>query len=188
MPRTLDVTLNARLRPLDRGDRYEDPLVEAFEEADIDCEPTGGGSLLSSDHEPTLCDFSVEVGCDAETAVSIAVAALEEAGAPKGSRLQVDEGDARGFGVTEGVAVYLNGTDLPPEVYAEGDVNVLVEELRSHLGQEGHLQSWWQGSRETALYFYGPSARRIQDLAGEVLPRFPLAERCRVVPLPLSLP
>ena len=50
------------------------------------------------------------------------------------------------------------------------------------------MQSWWQGPREMALYFYGPSARRVQDVLAEELPRFPLAQRSRVVPLPLTMP
>jgi len=92
------------------------------------------------------------------------------------------------FGVTEGLAVYLNGTDLPDEVYADGDVNELIAALLDTIGAEGRMQSYWEGPRETALYLYGPSASRIADLTAGVLPRFPLAQRCRIVPLPLTLP
>jgi hypothetical protein len=50
------------------------------------------------------------------------------------------------------------------------------------------MQSWWKGPRETALYLYGPSAARMAELIADVLARFPLAQRCRVVPLELTLP
>jgi hypothetical protein len=45
------------------------------------------------------------------------------------------------FGVTEGLAVYLNGTDLPHEVYATSDVSDLIAALLGHLGAEGDMQS-----------------------------------------------
>ena len=92
------------------------------------------------------------------------------------------------FGVTEGLAVYLNGTDLPGEVYASGDVNDLIAALLERLSAEGDMQSYWEGPRETALYLYGSSAARCTSLTVGVLARFPLAQRCRVVPLGLTLP
>ena len=66
--------------------------------------------------------------------------------------------------VTEGLAVYLNGTDLPDEVYATSDVNELIAGMHGSLGDEGRMQSYWQGPRETALYLYGSSAARMSDL------------------------
>jgi hypothetical protein len=92
------------------------------------------------------------------------------------------------FGVTEGLAVYLNGTDLSREVYASSDVNDLIAALLERLGTDGDMQSYWEGPRETALYLYGASAARMDDLTASVLARFPLAQRCRIVPLGLTLP
>ena len=50
------------------------------------------------------------------------------------------------------------------------------------------MQSHWEGPRETAVYLYGSSAGRMGELIGDVLARFPLAQRCQVVPLALTLP
>ena len=88
------------------------------------------------------------------------------------------------FGATEGVGVYLNGTDLPGEVYSENDVNQLISQLLDALGNEGELHSWWEGPRESALYFYGRSAATIRSLTGGILTSHPLAQRCRIVDLP----
>jgi hypothetical protein len=85
-------------------------------------------------------------------------------------------------------AVYLNGTDLPDEVYASGDVNDLIAALLEGLGAEGDMQSYWEGPRETGLYLYGASAARMNQMIAPVLARFPLAQHCRVVPLGLTLP
>jgi hypothetical protein len=73
-------------------------------------------------------------------------------------------------------------------VYASSDINDLTATLSGRLGTEGDMQSWWQGPRETALYLYGPSAARMTELTADVLARFPLAQRCRIVPLELTQP
>jgi hypothetical protein len=67
-------------------------------------------------------------------------------------------------------------------VYAASDVNDPMAALPGRLGTQGDMQSWWEGPRETALYLYGPSAARMSGLIAGVLARFPLAQRCRVVP------
>ncbi|MBM2618372.1 hypothetical protein JIG36_22685 [Actinoplanes sp. LDG1-06] len=186
MPMRLFITLNARLRPFDRGDRYEDPLDEALSAKFTGVEVTGGGTMLTAEREPAYCDIDLDVEGDPEEVLALAVATLEAAGAPKGSTAAVDEGEPVPFGVTEGVAIYLNGTDLPDEVYRTSDINELITALLESLAAEGDMQSYWQGPTETALYLYGPSAARIRDLTAGVLARFPLADRCRVVDLPLT--
>jgi hypothetical protein len=188
VPSRLWITINARLRPLDRVGRYEDPLQAALDTRCPGSRVTGGGTLLTADREPASCDIDLDIEGDAQAALELAIATLEAAGAPKGSRARLEEGEPVAFGVTEGLAVYLNGTDLPDEVYATGDVNELIAGVHGSLGADGRMQSYWQGPRETALYLYGSSAAHMSDLIADALDRFPLAERCRVVELPLTLP
>lgn len=188
VPDRLWITINARLRPLDRGALYEDPLQAVLDVRAPGSRVTGGGTLLTADREPACCDIDLDIEGDGPTVLKLVTATLEKAGAPKGSTARHDEREPVTFGVTEGLAVYLNGTDLPDEVYATSDVNDLVAALLDNLGTEGSMQSYWQGPRETALYLYGPSAARMDDLIADVLTRFPLAQRCRLVPLPLTLP
>jgi len=188
VPSRLYITVNARLRALDRGARYGDPLQAALETLAPGSEITGAGSLLTPDREPLFSDIDLDITGDADAAVNLAVATLEAAGAPKGSRAQLDQRDPITFGVTEGLAIYLNGADLPAEVYATNDVNDLIAALLSSLGGEGQMQSYWEGARDTALYFYGPSAARMNELIAESLRRLPLAQGCRLVRLPLALP
>ena len=88
------------------------------------------------------------------------------------------------FGVSEGVGIYLNGSELPNEVYAESDVNVVMDDLAASLGDAGDLRSWWEGPSETALYLYGPSASAIRMAVEPVLSTHPLCEGARVVDLP----
>jgi hypothetical protein len=188
VPSRLWINLNARLRPLDRSGRYENPLEEVLAVQAPGCHVTGGGTQLSADWEPLYSDFDLDVEGDPETVLELAIATLEAAGAPKGSKALLDGGEPILFGVTEGLAIYLNGTDLPDEVYANSDGHAVVGALNESLGGEGQVQSFWDGPRETALYLYGPSAARIGELIADVLARFPEAERCRIVPLDLTLP
>jgi hypothetical protein len=188
MPARLFVTVNARLRPLDRGELYQDTLQAMLDVEAPGSQVTGAGTLLTPEREPVCCDIDLDVEGDGSAVLDLVTATLEKAGAPKGSTARLDGQEPVTFGVTEGLAVYLNGTDLPDEVYATSDINDLITELHDALGTHGRMQSYWQGPRETALYLYGESAALMADLIAEGLSRFPLAQRCRVVPLPLTLP
>jgi hypothetical protein len=183
MPTHLEISLNARLRPLDRGDLYEDPLQELLEVRAPGSEITGGGTLMSPDGEPVASDISLEIEGEPAATMALVLRALEEFGAPKGSKATLDDAEPVYFGVTEGVAIYLNGTDLPDEVYAGNDVNELIERLHERLGDEGRMHSYWEGPTETALYLYGPSAERIRELTADLLATHPLAGLSRLVPL-----
>ncbi len=101
--------------------------------------------LLTAEREPFASDIDLDVEGEAHEVLGLVTAALEAAGAPKGSQARLDEGDPVTFGITEGLAVYLNGTDLPDEVYASGDINDLIAALLERLGAEGDMQSYWEG-------------------------------------------
>jgi hypothetical protein len=108
--------------------------------------------------------------------------ALEILGAPVGSVLRAGD-RLMPFGRLEGLGLYLNGTDLPAEVYASSDVNLVLERLEELLGDDGAMHGHWEGPRETALYFYGPSFARMAELIGEFVAAEPLCRQARVVQL-----
>lgn len=158
---TLEVRLNARLRPLDRAELFEDPLDAHLSERSLRAEVTGGGTSLSADGEPTSCDIDLEVdGGEDRAAVARTIAGfLDSLGAPRGCAVaDVDGTLLVPFGVTEGLALYLNGTDLPAEVYAASDTDEVVEAVNEALGDSGRMFSYWHGPEDTALYLYGPDA------------------------------
>ena len=183
MPTFLGITLNARLRPLDRGRLYEDPLQEVLDDRLPGSDISGGGTLMAPGGEPLVCDLDVEREGDPEAGLALVIETLQNLGAPKGSKARPEEGEAVGFGTSEGLGVYLNGTDLPAQVYEESDVNELIGLLEAALGDSGSIHSYWEGPRETALYFYGPSAQRMRDLMRDVLGSHPLAQQSRLVDL-----
>jgi hypothetical protein len=179
----VDVHLNARLLPMHRGERYEDPLELYLARVAPESEVVGGGTLASEEGEPLSCDIELHLTDDGVAHATELIAALKALGAPRGSTWSAGDAEPVPFGGSEGVAVYLNGTDLPDEVYRDNDVNDLISQLLDLVGDEGDLHSWWEGPRESALYLYGRSAAVIRDRSADVLAVHPLAQRCRVVDL-----
>lgn len=174
--------LNARVMPIDRGERFEDPLGEGLEEQGLG-EVTGGGTMQEADGEIEYCGIDVDL-VDLERGVPFVCELLTRCGAPKGSKLTYEldgEQVEVPFGEAEGLAIYLNGTDLPAEVYATSDINVIYDEMNDLLGDEGEIQGHWQGPRETALYMYGKSFDEMASRLAKYLEVTPLCQRARVV-------
>ncbi|MDR2874926.1 MAG: hypothetical protein LBV44_03220 [Methylobacillus sp.] len=173
--------LNAKLQPLHRGDLFEDPLDAFLQEHGLG-QTSGGGTLLENDGEVAYCDVEIEVESLSEQTLQRVIGELERLGAPQGSWLKF--GGERAdipLGKLEGLGVYLNGTDLPPEVYRECDSNVVYSELEKRIEGMGSIFSWWDGATETALYLYGDSFAAMRDRIADFLADYPLCQRCRVV-------
>ena len=177
-PVLLLVTLNDRLVPLQRGARYEDPLDELLRDAKLGS-VAGGGTLQQRTGEIATVDIEISLREGSPETVALVVEALERLGAPRGSSYALD-GDRGDFGANEGLAVYLNGTDLPPEVYAASDVNGVIGELEVLVAGVGELHGTWEGETETGVYFYGPSYAAMLDRVRGYVDGTPLLERARV--------
>lgn len=173
--------LNARVQPIDRGEHFEDPLDEALQELALG-RVTGGGTQLAD--EPAgieFCDLEIMLHDIGETTLQSVIARLERLGAPKGSRLIVESTGAEiPFGAHEGLAVFLNGTDLPDDVYARCDINHVLAEFDRLMGDKGRVKGHWEGSRDTALYCYGPSFTAMLAAIDPFMKSYPLCEKARV--------
>jgi hypothetical protein len=172
------VRLNDRVQPLDRGSRYEDPLQEMLSERKWG-KVTGGGTQLSEDGEIAFCDVELELTTVTPDILRAIADTLESFGAPTGSEIQSDPPVP--FGATRGLAIYLNGTDLPDETYRDCDVDFVYSEFDRLLQGIGSVHSHWQGPTETALYVYGRSADDMRNALQPFLETYPLCERARVV-------
>ena len=173
--------LNARVQPIDRGEYYEDPLDETLKAAGLG-EVTGGGTHLADDPAGiAFCDVEIRVAkADDETLAAIA-RRLEALGAPKGSRLIVENNRHEiPFGTQEGLAVYLNGVDLPDHVYEACDFDTVVDEFNRLMGDKGAYRGYWQGSRETGVYCYGSSFSAMKSAIEPFLGSYPLCAGARV--------
>jgi hypothetical protein len=174
------VHLAARLQPFQRGEFFEDPLDAELKSRGLG-EVTGGGTLMTRDPEGIAsCDIDVALRALDPQVLDSLIAILERLGAPKGSKLLVKGAPDRPLGQWEGMAVFLNGTDLAPETYARADVNATIKGLGAALGPAGELRGYHEGGAETALYFYGPDFARMEAAVRDFVAQDPLCQRCRI--------
>ena len=107
------------------------------------------------------------------------VCALGMAGIAAPSVALADEYE-REFGNNEGLGLYLDGTNLSPEVYATLDVNEFLDELHDALGGTGSIQGFWESDDTTGVYVYGRSAEMMTSAVDELLTVHPLARGHRL--------
>lgn len=173
------VTLNQRIMPMDRGERFEDPLDAVLGRAGLG-EVAGGGTMQDEHGEIEYADIELQLHEIGPETVATVIDVLEKLGAAKGSKISIGD-EVTEFGSNEGLALYVNGSDLPDEVYATSDINVAIERIATLLGDAGELHSHWEGPSETALYYYGPSYDEMVRLVQPYVDEYPLLERARLV-------
>jgi hypothetical protein len=179
--------INAPLSPKARGDIFEDRLIERLGESDPPLAAvTGGGQMLGPTGEIMYCGIDIDL-FDPQQAPAFICDVLRRRGAPKGSRLEYTLGGKKfavPFGEAEGVAVYLNGTDLPPEVYESCNINTVIDTLNNLVepdeGGGGNVVELWHGPTETAIYMLGVSSPMMQEAIAPFLAEYPLCQRARV--------
>ena len=173
--------LYEHVEPIDRGERYEDPLDDALKGAGLGT-VTGGGSQLGELGEIEFADVEIEVA-NVDAALPVIIEHMERAGAPVGSELLMEGGAVKVFGAQQSVAVYLDGVSLPDDVYANLDFGVTVDQLTSAAG-EGSFHGFWQGAEETGLFFFGSDAEAVWSRLEPVLSAMPIGQNARIVVRP----
>lgn len=177
---SITINLNARLQPMHRHD-IEDCLEGALVKANFGT-VSGGGTLQNRDTgEVEGCYIDVEVIFPLEKSIDFLINTMELLGTPKGSAIFLSEQQVVSFGKREGMALYLNGTDLPAEIYDGCDSNVIHCELGRALGSKGSIFSYWNGPTETAFYLYGTSYEEMKSLIMPFVTAYPLCQKSRMV-------
>jgi len=163
-----------------RGEIFEYPLDEILSKELIG-EVSGGGTLQSESGEIESCDIEIQVVNSDDKTVNIIKSELESMGVPKRSKIIIEETDSEiKFGGLEGLALYLNGTDLEDEVYEQSDSNYVYSELDRLTEGKCRVYSYWQGTTETAFYLYGNSFSEMKSLISELIDNYPLCQKCRI--------
>lgn len=168
------------IQPIDRGERYEDPLQAVLEAKGVG-QVTGGGSQLNELGGIDYVDIEIELA-NLDEALDVVVEALENIGAPEGSEVlqSSDESVLREFGKQQCLAIYLDGVSLPKEVYEKLDFDAVIAELETAAGA-GSYRGFWQGPEETGLFYYGPDAEAMFRNVEPVLRRLPIGQNARIV-------
>lgn len=171
-------TLNGPIQPMDRGFLFEDPLEEWLA-SHGGGEVVGGGTGMGDEGEVAFCDSEVELADP--TQLDGVVEFLEIQGAPKGSYYMVEGSDQKNyFGDAEILALYLNGTELPDEVYENNDSQDVYDTINKLVDGSGVIMCHWVGPQDTALYIFGPSAEVNRGKIQSYVSQNPLCQKSRV--------
>ncbi|MBK9143818.1 MAG: hypothetical protein IPM23_15050 [Candidatus Melainabacteria bacterium] len=182
-PHFVVARINEYIQPIDRGDRYEDPLNDALEEKGLG-EVTGGGTELSSEGRIDGVDLDIELA-DLDEALSLTRKTLVELGIPAGSRLtytQNGEEKTEMIGDLEGLEIYLDAVGLPDEVYETLDFPAEYERLTAMLkNADGEPRCVYDLNEETLITAYGPDADRLFASIETVSNTIPVFQNARIV-------
>ena len=171
--------LNARLQPMHRHE-LEDAIQGVLEKEQMG-EVTGGGTVQNPDGEIVSCDIDIHLAGDKWDHVSFLVNLLNRLGIPNGSALLgIDRKFRVEVGTLEGLACYVNGTDLPDEIYESCDINHVIEQMESAIDGIGRFYSYWEGNEWTALYFYGVSFVEMKQKIEPFIASYPLCQKSRI--------
>ena len=127
----ITIVLNAKLQPMHRIEMFENPLENALSQAEAG-ELLGGGTLQSASGEIKGCDITHAVNDDQIKQIIDYFRKIRII--PKGSTIIRGE-ETVSIGQAEGLALYLNGTDLPSDLYNANDINELISVLQDALAE-----------------------------------------------------
>lgn len=193
--------LNMRLRPVARGQLFDEPLMRALDESKLGA-VTGGGSKVGPSEkdgrdgggggaeenlEIQWCVIDVQMA-DAERSAQLICNCLNSRGAANGSQLEFYVGNDRyvaDFGVSEGIAVYLGTAALPRSAEGQRHFDDIMRQLNDLVatdpGGRGAVLDFWHGPTESAIYLYGQSADQMQAAIAPLLTSSPRCKGSRVV-------
>lgn len=176
---TFHVTLklNARFQPRDRHE-LEDVLDEILSGESLG-EVDGGGTMQMPSGEIEYCDIEINLKNGGKETLDELARIVNHVRIPKGSQLQA-EGMEIPVGTMEGMALYMNGTELEEEVYKNCDINYAIEQMEKLMEGVGAMYSYWEGPEDTALYFYGVSYEAMLEKVKGFLDEYPLCRKCVV--------
>ena len=178
----LVASLPEKIMPADRGLVYARPLDD-FLQLNEHGEVSGGGTMQLENGEVAYCDIEIQLYASKPnyTLINEIVQILEDLGAPKGSTLLIEStNETIPFGKKEGLAIYLDGANLPDEVYETSDSNYVFEQLKKLTKDTSSAMRYWEGPDETAFYFYSDSFTEMKATIQDFINAYPLCEGARI--------
>lgn len=178
-PFHITLQLNARFQPMHR--HYLENALNGILEKQKLGEVDGGGTMQFSSGEIEYCDIEISLKDNTPQTIARLEEIINILGVPKGSKLHTYQEDMElpiAVGSQEGMALYLNGTELPDEVYEECDINYVIEHMEKLMDGIGKMYSYWEGPDNTALYFYGESFDKMLAAVEDFLKEYPLCQKC----------
>jgi hypothetical protein len=163
--------------------RYEIPLSSALISHHMGM-ITGVAAAMTRELEMESFQYEMILS-NLDKAVDVVKLTLEEAGAPCGSEIRFRRGDVEevvSFGRKEGLAIYLDGINLPDKVYETCTCQGLADLIKDALESVGgEIRGSWVGRSETSIYIYGPDAESMYANIEPIVATYPLCQNARIV-------
>ena len=183
MSHFISVRIWEPIQAVGRANRYEIPLHAALRARNWG-EVIGSSSQMNMELEVESVEIELNLA-NLDEAVELVKGVLENAGAPIGSEIRFRRDGNEvviPFGTVEGLAVYLDGVNLPDSVYEKCNINELAGLLLGTLSSVGgEIRDSWVGRNETSIYMYGPNAETMFAKLEPILASYPLCQNARVV-------
>ena len=182
-PNFIVATLNDKIMPIDRGEIYEDQLDKLLSEKNWG-EVSGGGTMQEKTGEIKFCDIEIKLNESEidKNVINQIIEKLESLGAPKGSELNIEKTEEKiSFGKLEGIGIYIDGLNLPENVYLECDINFVISEVHRLTETNYIINRYWESGDGTALYFYGNSFEKMKTQIKELIENYPLCQNSKIV-------
>jgi hypothetical protein len=173
--------LNDKVGPIDREAVYGDPLNIWLKNYNYG-EVTGGGTFLEKDGSIACCDLEILLWSNTidKNIITAICAQLEMLGAPKGSKIIIDENEKIEFGKKEGLALILDNANLPEEIYTQYDINFVWSEIHRLTNIERNADRFRGSESETALYLYDASFEEMKNAITAFVNTYPLCQGARI--------
>lgn len=171
---TLD--LNMKLLPFDRS--IIEDILDKYLENEAIGRVTGGETFQEPNGEIKNCNIEIKLKDIKYYDDFLKI--VKKIKLARGSKI-ISSKEIIDIGKMEGLAVHLNGTDLPLEVYKSCDVNYVVKKLNQILKNKGHMLSYYEGADDTILYFYGDSFKEMNELIKDFITSYPLCDKCQII-------
>lgn len=170
----LQVHLNSRLQPKHRGSVFEDPLDDLLAKYAPGSAVVGGGTEFDPIRGPLSCDLEVQMSGNPQETTTLVIDILEHLGAPIGSWATLGGSERMHFGKWHGLALVLDGTALPDEVYEQNSTQDLLEAIGAELPEDADIHSSWIGLEWTWIYYYGRNRDELRAAIESVAKVHPL--------------
>lgn len=177
------VQLNDKITPFDKAKVYAQPLA-AFLEGKGYGGISGGGTAKEEQGEILFCDIQIELATAAlhDKMLQDIILHLEACGAPRGSKIIVEETDEEIlFGKKEGLAFYLDSDTLEYYEADSHDIDFIQKEMYKLTDANQDADRYWEDATSIALYFYGATFEEMERKSHHFRTTYPLCQKARII-------
>ena len=189
-PFFVEVRIYEQILPVERGERYEDPLALFLESKNLGTVSGGGSSLRDraqeGERDIEYVNIDVELANLGE-AKEVLKQKLIELGVPIDTEISYrdseDNKQTEIIGELELLDIFIDILGHDEKIYENTDWDAMFEDLHNSLKESnaGELRADCSWNSETLVYFAGKSADNMFEILEPITKKYPVLNNARVV-------